>query len=39
VLAALAADLDVPAAVALAEAEGGAAARTLLDVLKLTEAT
>jgi cysteinyl-tRNA synthetase len=39
VLAALAADLDVPAAVALAEAEGGAAARTLLDVLKLTDAT
>ena len=37
VLGALAADLDVPAAVALAETEGGAAARTLLDVLKLTE--
>ncbi len=39
VLAALAADLDVPAAVAIAEAEGGPAARTLLDVLKLTDAT
>jgi L-cysteine:1D-myo-inositol 2-amino-2-deoxy-alpha-D-glucopyranoside ligase len=39
VLAALAADLDVPAAVAIAESEGGPAARTLLDVLKLTDAT
>jgi cysteinyl-tRNA synthetase len=39
VLAALAADLDVPAAVAIAETEGGPAARTLLDVLKLTDAT
>jgi hypothetical protein len=38
VLAALAADLDVPAAVVIAESEGGAAARTLLDVLKLTDA-
>ncbi len=39
VLETLAADLDVPGAVALAEAEGGAAARTLLDVLKLTDAS
>jgi len=38
VLAALAADLDVRGALAVAQAEGGAAARTLLDVLKLTEA-
>jgi cysteinyl-tRNA synthetase len=35
VLAALTADLDVPAAVAVAEREGGAAARLLLDVLRL----
>jgi L-cysteine:1D-myo-inositol 2-amino-2-deoxy-alpha-D-glucopyranoside ligase len=39
VLAALAADLDVPTAVAIAESDGGPAARTLLDVLKLTDAT
>ena len=37
VLEALAADLDVPAAVALAEEAGGAAARTLLEVLRLHE--
>ena len=38
VLAALAADLDVPRAVAVAEEVGGAAARTLLDVLKISDA-
>ena len=38
VLRALAADLDVPRAVAIAEEAGGAAARTLLRVLKLDEA-
>jgi cysteinyl-tRNA synthetase len=38
VLGALADDLDVPGAVALAEEAGGAAARTLLRVLKLDEA-
>jgi cysteinyl-tRNA synthetase len=38
VLGALADDLDVPRAVAVAEEAGGAAARTLLRVLKLDEA-
>jgi cysteinyl-tRNA synthetase len=38
VLAALAADLDVPRAVAVAEELGGGAARTLLDVLKISGA-
>ena len=37
VLAALAGDLDVPRAVAVAQEAGGAAARTLLRVLKLDE--